>query len=134
MFKLVKMQVDDTYYFADDRFAAKKRLELKKAGLKAKDETKLTYTTDINSFANNKDLSSQLKYVIILRNETRTTEETFKVISNVVHYSFTKIVATDSYSFYKCLIKLGTIKEKKLIIDIIALRQSYERKEIAEIR
>ncbi|EKD20667.1 polyprotein [Drepanopeziza brunnea f. sp. 'multigermtubi' MB_m1] len=278
MFRLVRMQVDDTYYLADDRFAAKERSELKKAGLKAKDETKLTYTTDIrfngcilklqkddtmlftqkqqgqklalvsdklnykqeyleqrargayiastcqpkalfalliaaqhkdpskdemisnqgkrlkyvpidlrlaklfvfvdSSFANNKDLSSQLGYVIILRNETRTTEETFNVTSNVVHYSSTKskrvtksvlaseilgmvaridiaialnttldqiteqlslpkiliVVATDSYSLYECLVKLGTTKEKRLMIDVIALRQSYERKEIAEIR
>jgi hypothetical protein len=32
------------------------------------------------------------------------------------------IVCTDSYSLYECLIKLGTTKEKRLIIDIIALR------------
>jgi len=32
------------------------------------------------------------------------------------------IVYTDSYSLYKCLVKLGTIKEKRLIIDIMALR------------
>jgi hypothetical protein len=30
--------------------------------------------------------------------------------------------------------KLGTTQEKRLIIDILALRQSYERKKIAEIR
>jgi len=31
------------------------------------------------------------------------------------------IVCTDSYSLYKCLVKLGTTKEKRLIIDIMAL-------------
>ena len=29
------------------------------------------------------------------------------------------IVYTDLYSLYKCLVKLGTIKEKRLIINII---------------
>src|SRR6202051_2202906 len=44
------------------------------------------------------------------------------------------IVCTDSYSLYECLVKLGTTKEKRLMIDIMALRQSYERREIQEIR
>ena len=30
--------------------------------------------------------------------------------------------------------KLGTTVEKRLIIDIIGLRQSYERREISEVR
>jgi hypothetical protein len=38
------------------------------------------------------------------------------------------MLATDS------LVKLGIIKEKRLMIDIMALRQSYERREITEIR
>jgi hypothetical protein len=32
------------------------------------------------------------------------------------------------------LVKLGTTQEKRLIIDIITLRQLYERREITEIR
>jgi hypothetical protein len=44
------------------------------------------------------------------------------------------VICTDSYSLYECLVKLGTTKEKRLIIDIMALRQSYERREITEIR
>ena len=31
------------------------------------------------------------------------------------------IIYTDLYSLYKCLVKLSTIKEKRLIIDIIVL-------------
>ncbi|PVH70412.1 hypothetical protein DL98DRAFT_554046 [Cadophora sp. DSE1049] len=34
------------------------------------------------------------------------------------------IVCTNSFSLYECFIKLGTIKKKRLIINIIALRQS----------
>ena len=44
------------------------------------------------------------------------------------------IVCTDSYLLYKCLVKLGTTKEKRLMIDIMALRESYERRELYEIR
>ena len=44
------------------------------------------------------------------------------------------IVCTDSYSLYECLVKLGTTQEKRLMIDIMALRQSYERRELFEIR
>lgn len=32
------------------------------------------------------------------------------------------IVLTDLYSLYECLVKLGTTKEKRLMIDIMALR------------
>src|ERR1700712_4791206 len=44
------------------------------------------------------------------------------------------LVCTDSYSLYECLVKLGTTKEKRLMIDIMALRQSYEKRELAEVR
>jgi hypothetical protein len=44
------------------------------------------------------------------------------------------VVCTDLYLLYKCLVKLGTTEEKRLIIDIIVLCQSYERREITEIR
>jgi hypothetical protein len=44
------------------------------------------------------------------------------------------IVCTDLYSFYEYLVKLGTTKEKRLMIDIIVLRESYERRELFEVR
>ena len=129
------------------------------------------------SFANNKDLSSQIGHEIFLANET-TTEDTFTMTGNLVHWSSTKckrvtrsvlaseiyamingvdmgiaisttvrmitnrlgiseiplVVCTDSFSLYECLVKLGTTKEKRLMIDIMSLRQSYERRELFEIR
>jgi hypothetical protein len=138
--------------------------------------TKLFVFID-GSFANNKDFSSQIGYLIILANETFTESNEFVVNGNLIHYSSTKskrvtrsvlaseiygmvggidmaiainttlhmineqldlpkvsiVVCTDSYSLYECLVKLGTTKEKRLMIDIIALRQSYERREITEI-
>ena len=57
------------------------------------------------------------------------------MITEQLGYAQTSIVVcTDSYSLYECLVKLGTTKEKRLMIDIMALRQSYERREITEIR
>jgi hypothetical protein len=44
------------------------------------------------------------------------------------------IIYTDSYSLYEYIVKLGTTSEKRLIINIMALRQSYEYREIMEIR
>jgi hypothetical protein len=130
------------------------------------------------SFANNKDLSSQLGFILMLVNEHTDVDNTFSIRGNVIHYSSTKckrvtrsvlaseiygmvnsfdigiaiattlrmiterlrlpaiplVICTDSYSLYECLVKLGTTKEKRLMIDIMALRQSYERREITEIR
>ena len=44
------------------------------------------------------------------------------------------IVCIDSFLLYKCLVKLGTTKEKRLIINIIAIRQLYKRRELFKIR
>jgi len=43
------------------------------------------------------------------------------------------ILCTDSRSLYDCLVKLGTTREKRLMVDIMCLRQSYERREITEV-
>ncbi|KAK1996795.1 hypothetical protein LX36DRAFT_658237, partial [Colletotrichum falcatum] len=44
------------------------------------------------------------------------------------------IIYTNSYSLYECLVKLSTTKEKRLIIDIMAIRQSYKRHKIHKIQ
>jgi len=129
------------------------------------------------SFANNKDLTSQIGYEVFLANE-EAGENTFTMTGNLIHWSSTKskrvtrsvlaseiyamvhgvdmgiaiattlsmittrlnipqtplIVCTDSFSLYECLVKLGTTKEKRLMIDIMSLRQSYERRELFEVR
>jgi hypothetical protein len=139
--------------------------------------TKLFVFVD-GSFANNKDFSSQIGYLIILANETPIGNEEFEIKGNLIHYSSTKskrvtrsvlaseiysmvggvdmaiainttikmiteqldsphtpiVVCTDSYSLYECLVKLGTTKEKHLMIDIMALQQSYKQREITEIQ
>ncbi|KAK1914262.1 hypothetical protein P3342_007508 [Pyrenophora teres f. teres] len=130
------------------------------------------------SFANNKDMSSQIGYVIILGNEVTSSDGSFKIRGNIVHWSSTKckrvtrsvlaseiyamahgvdialaigttidmimdrlslpkvpiVACTDSRSLYDCLVKLGTTKEKRLMIDIMALREAYERSDLMDIR
>jgi hypothetical protein len=44
------------------------------------------------------------------------------------------ILYIDSKFLYEYIIKLGITKEKYLMIDIIAIRQAYEKKELFEIR
>jgi len=118
------------------------------------------------SFANNKDLSSQIGYVIILTDATKR--------ANIVHWSSVKckrvtrsvlaselygmahgfdigvaikatvdrilqidlplILVTDSKSLYDCLVRLGTTQEKRLMIDVMCLRQAYERRQITEVK
>ena len=129
------------------------------------------------SFANNKDMSSQIGYIIMLVNED-VRRDSFHIKGNILHYSSTKckrvtrsilaseiygmvngfdlglalmttlkaitktlhlkpiplVICTDSHSLCQCLTKLGTLNEKRLMIDVMALRQSYERREIEEIR
>jgi len=57
-----------------------------------------------------------------------------KMITGQLGFLYTLIIVyTDLYLLYKYLVKLHTTKEKRLMINIIILCQSYERKEIIEI-
>jgi hypothetical protein len=44
------------------------------------------------------------------------------------------ILATNSKSLYDCLVRLRTTIEKRLMIDVMTLRQCYERREIPEMK
>lgn len=57
-----------------------------------------------------------------------------KILENFNFQTLPSVVCTDSFSLYDCLVKLGTTREKRLTIDIIAIRQSYEKRELSEIR
>ena len=60
------------------------------------------------SFANNKDFSFQIKYLIILANETFTDNNKFILSRNLIHYSSTKskrvtrsVLALEIYSIVR---------------------------------
>jgi hypothetical protein len=55
-------------------------------------------------------------------------------IDKVLKIDLPLVLCTNSKSLYKCLVKLGTTQEKRLIIDIMCLRQAYKRKEIAKVK
>lgn len=130
------------------------------------DTLRLVVFTDA-SFANNRDLSSQIGFVITLADDSNK--------ANIIHWSSLKckrvtrsilaselyavahgfdtaivlkstiekilqrnnlplILCTDSKSLYDCLVKLGTTQEKRLMVDLMCIHQSYERRQITEIR
>ncbi|EKD13653.1 hypothetical protein MBM_08371 [Drepanopeziza brunnea f. sp. 'multigermtubi' MB_m1] len=53
-----------------------------------------------------------------------------QIITQLRILNFFVVVCINSYSLYECIIKLRTTKKKRLIIDIIAIRESYEKREL----
>ncbi len=56
------------------------------------------------------------------------------IIERILNIFLSMILLTDSRSLYDCLVKLGITIEKRLMMNLMCLRQSYERRKIAEIR
>jgi hypothetical protein len=57
------------------------------------------------------------------------------IIQRILNIFFlSMILLTDSRSLYDCLVKLEITSEKRLMIDLMCLRQSYERRKITKIR
>ena len=130
-----------------------------------KNSLKLVVFTD-SSFANNKDNTSQIGFVITIADKNnnanivhwssikckRVTRSVLAselygmahgfdhgavikaTIEKILQISLPLVLCTDSKSLYDCLVKLGTTQEKRLMVDLMCLRQSYERRLITEIK
>jgi hypothetical protein len=55
-------------------------------------------------------------------------------IDKVLRIDLPLVLCTNSKLLYECLIKLGTTQEKRLMIDVICLRQAYKRREITQVK
>jgi hypothetical protein len=55
-------------------------------------------------------------------------------LKRIINILISLILCTNFKSLYDCLIKLKTIIEKRLMIDLMCLRQSYERRKIMKIQ
>ena len=55
-------------------------------------------------------------------------------VDKILQINLPLVLCTDSKSLYDCLVRLGTTQEKRLMIDVMSLRQAYERRQITEIK
>jgi hypothetical protein len=55
-------------------------------------------------------------------------------VDKILNINLPLIIYTDLKSLYNYLIRLSTIQEKRLIINIICLRQAYKQREITEVK
>jgi hypothetical protein len=85
---------------------------------KCKRVTRSVLASELYAMSNAFDISSAIK----------------STIEKILRISLPLTICTDSKSLYDCLVKLGTTQEKRLMIDLMCLRQSYERREIAEVK
>ena len=85
---------------------------------KCKRVTRSVLASELYAMSNAFDISSVIKCTL----------------EKILRTSLPLTICTDSKSLYDCLVKLGTTQEKRLMIDLMCLRQSYERREIAEVR
>lgn len=84
---------------------------------KCKRVTRSVLASELYAMINAFDAACVLKYTIDL----------------ITKQSVPLILCTDSLSLFECLVKLGTTKEKRLMIDVSSIREAYELREIAEI-
>jgi hypothetical protein len=68
-------------------------------------------------------LTSEIYNIVVGTDISFAISSILKIITKQLKLlAIPTIVCTDSFLLYKCLVKLGTTKEKRLIIDIITIR------------
>ena len=55
-------------------------------------------------------------------------------VKKMLQFDISLMICTDFKFLYECFVKLKIIYEKRLMIDVMSLRQSYEKREITEVR
>jgi hypothetical protein len=85
---------------------------------KCKRVTRSVLASELYAMSNGFDMASAIK----------------STVEKILGITLPLTICTDSKSLYDCLVKLGTTQEKRLMVDLMCLRQSYERREIAEIK
>lgn len=77
-------------------------------------------------------VSSTSAFISVSDNLSTSTSNLFASILPL--FLLPMIIYINSKSLYNCLLKLGSTQEKRLMVDVICLRQLYEQKEIMEIK
>ena len=54
-------------------------------------------------------------------------------LNSMLNINMPIMIYIDSFSLYKCLVKLRIINKKHLIINLMAIQQAYKHREIAEV-
>ncbi len=73
---------------------------------------------------------SYMHSLMISISKTMFKTTLFSILDRFVFFVF----CIDSKSLYDCLIKLNTTQKKRFIIDVMSLRQSYERRKIMKMK
>ena len=92
------------------------------SSIKCKRVTQSVLASELYAMAHGFDMGAVIK----------TTIEAMNILPNQTPLPL--VICTNSKSLYDCLVKLGTTAEKRLMINIMCLRQSYKRREIAEVK
>lgn len=98
--------------------ASKKANILHWSSVKCKRVTRSVLASELYGMTHGFDISTAIK----------------STIDKILQVNIPLIQVTDSKSLYDCLVRLGTTQEKRLMIDVMCLRQAYERRLITEVK